>query len=75
MKPKYTSPRAAFIDAFFDGLASPGLLFCTRELPRLNFDPPQHAKRRGDLETMRDDWRRIGADFNRVIARETASGG
>jgi hypothetical protein len=73
MEPKSPSPRAAFIDAFFEGLAAPGLLFCPRELPRLHFEAPQDTNRRSVMETMRDDWRRIGADFDRVIARETAS--
>jgi hypothetical protein len=70
MKLKTPSPREAFINAFFEGLAAPGLLFCPREPPRLNLDPPRPGKRRSDLEILRGDWRRIGEDFRRVIARD-----
>jgi hypothetical protein len=73
MEPKSPSPRAAFNDAFFEGLAAPGLLFCPQELARLHFEAPQDTNRRSVVDTMRDDWRRIGADFDRVIARETQS--
>ena len=61
--------KRIFWVAFWQGLASPGLVFA--QPPSTLFETP--APGRSDLEAMRGDWERVGADFRHVIAREEAN--
>jgi hypothetical protein len=74
MKPKFDSPHAAFVDAVLIGMAAPTLLFSPLEYPRIHADKlPHPTSRPSGRDAMRGDWYRIGADFERVIAREIAA--
>jgi hypothetical protein len=68
MTPKH--PRDAFNSAFLKGMAASVLMFSPGKPPRFRIKTPK-PRRMSDLEAMREDWYKIGADLNRVIRRET----
>lgn len=52
---------SAFVAGILDGMGSPAGLFMTVKYPR-----PSGS----DLDRLRGDVKKVGADFNRVIQRE-----
>lgn len=57
--------RAAFWSAFWAAISAPGLALADRpSITRI--DLPDTSP----MDAMRSDWKRIGDDFSRVIARE-----
>jgi hypothetical protein len=61
--------KRIFWNAFWDGVAAPGLLFAYDSIKIRRVSKPLPDV----LSAMRGDWERVGQDFWRVIEREKAA--
>lgn len=62
----------AFWEAFWSGLAAPGMLIAA-ETPRISRIEPVQTSRQSDMDAMRSDWIAIGKDFKRAIEAQESS--
>ena len=79
-RPHYSLHKIAFWRGFWRGMAAPVMLFDAPKVePPPHYDsqpealPPMPWANRTDVEALRGDWERIGADMWRVIEREKAA--
>jgi len=59
----------SFRDGFFAGLAAPVLLFADFSAPEPVIAPEPTLSKLTDMESIAEDWRRVGGDLRTAIAR------
>lgn len=69
-KAKDKSNSSVFFDGLLKGLSAPAMLFASAAYVAPVHAEPIRTHRPIDLDALRSDWEKIGADFRIVIERE-----